>query len=361
MEEELKFYEQGSGSTPTEIDYYVKASKVKVNTGNGITSDNAQSALEELAAGVGALSVTAAKAPLMKNHPYPYGKEVLKILAIGNSFTEYPLDYLGSMLSSSGCDTTKVCIYAMTAPGQDLEYWLNAYEAGTHDANTVANKRVGSASVASGGGATTQPNSATVASVLANDWDIVVFQQLSSKAATYSTYNPYLKKLVQAVRRHCPNKRVAIAWQMVWTRTTNPATSITNIVNATQQMCAYNGIDIIIPSGMALENAKGNSTLNSNGGSLLADGVHPARGVGKYVVSAAWWEALLAPHFDVSILGNTFVHTPNGSTVNITGTGEDATTNSVAVTNDNKELCQLAAVYAVGNMYEVTTLSSTTT
>lgn len=293
-------------------------------------------------------------APIYRNNPYPK-KDVLKILAIGNSFTEYPCDYLSGMLSASGVDASKIGLWKMTYPASSLEIWLGEYEKGEGaiQTNLALYKACGSASL---GDSSIASDKKSVAMQLSRDWDIIVFQQVSSSADVYNTYNPYLKKLVQAVRRHCPNPNVAIAWQEVWTRKKTKVTTYDNVVAATQAMAAYNGIDIIIPSGTAIENARNTNAWSGVSGYLLEDGVHPAWGVGKYVTACAWWETLIAPHYGVSILGNTYTHpAATGSGIDMDYSGTSGKYGGVPVTAENRELCQLCAVYAIGDMYNITT------
>lgn len=314
--------------------------------------DSLQSQLDNIGSGGsgGSTDVTInGSAPLYKNNPYPYGKDVLKILAIGNSFTAYPCDYLSGMLTASGCDASKICLYTMWESGYSLDNWANDY---ANNSSRSITRVMGSASVANASG------SKSVAQQLAKDWDVVVFQEVSNRAQKFSNFNPSLKKLVQAVRRHCLNPNVAIAWQQVWTRKKSGTTNYSDVVAATQSMAAYNGIDIIVPSGTAIENARGISQFANveNTFYLTEDGVHPSWGVGKYVASCAWWETLIAPHYGVSILGNTYTHpSATGSAIDIDYSNTSGKYAGIPVTDANRELCQLCAVYAVGDMYNVTT------
>ena len=149
----------------------------------------------------------------------------------------------------------------------------------------------------------------TLKELFAQNWDVVVFQQISTKSYDYATFNPYLTNLIFHVKEDCPNKQVLIAWQMTWSYWKDFSISRPkgeqgwqDIVDATKEMMHNVGIRIIIPTGTAIENAR-HSFLNT-AYDLTDDGRHLCRGVGRYVAACTWFEALLKPVFDVSVVGN---------------------------------------------------------
>ena len=114
---------------------------------------------------------------------------------------------------------------------------------------------------------------------------------------------------------------------------------ITEVVKTTP----YYGIDMIIPTGTAIQNAR-STNLNSPHG-LTRDGKHLGFGVGLYVAACTWFEALIAPVFGVSVLGNTSTH-------EITEWERSHSKfETSAVTNQNRTLCQQCAVTAVATPY----------
>ena len=119
---------------------------------------------------------------------------------------------------------------------------------------------------------------------------------------------------------------------------------------------SHDGIDIVIPTGTAIQNARNTSLIGNTGGELTRDGAHMAFGVGRYIVAATWFQSLLAPIFGVSILGNTCVHdTLYNAEVAYDEAlqeahEEDPVNNMyfppIYVTTSNRELCQLCAMWA---------------
>lgn len=270
----------------------------------------------------------------------PAGKNALKVLTIGNSFLEDPMAYLDDIVRASGIDRSSLCVYSAVIGGSSLEYWANICQKGE---KVTIDLRSGTMTMP-----TTQ---ATLKELLSQDWDVVTVQQLSSLAQDANKFSPYLPYLINQIRENCPNKNVVIAWQQVWSYWGEDLDmSISNWQNISEVAeLTYNyGIDMIIPTGTAIQNARG-TELNTPHG-LLRDEKHLAYGVGRYVAACTWFEALIAPVYNVSIMGNPAVHA-------IT---EDEQTNStyetVPVTDLNRTLCQQCAASAVANPIEISFL-----
>lgn len=283
--------------------------------------------------------------PSYKNSPLPTlsdGAEI-KILAIGNSYTIDGVEYLDEIASASTIDMTKFAVYQCVKSSGSLTTWVDQYEA---DTTIWAERKVGlaQASVTSG----------TLKQILSQDWDIIVLQQVSGDAIDYSTFNPSLRKLIGYIRESCTNQNVCIAWQLVWAYYStfgNPPYGVDRynaICKACKQMIADNGIDVVIPTGTAIQNAR-NTSLNTDH-ELTRDGSHLSYGVGRYVAACTWFCRLLTPIFNVPILGNSAVHTVTEEEKSM------STYETSDVTADNNLLCQKCAFYANINMFDVTTI-----
>ena len=283
--------------------------------------------------------------PSYKNSPLPTlsdGAEI-KILAIGNSYTIDGVEYLDEIASASTIDRTKFAVYQCVLPSGSLTEWVDLYET---DGTTRADRKAGLAlaSVTSG----------TLKQILSQEWDIIVLQQVSGDAIDYSTFNPSLRKLVGYIRENCTNQKVCIAWQLVWAYNSsygNPPYGIDRydaICNVCKQMVMDNGIDVIIPTGTAIQNAR-NTSLNTEH-ELTRDNTHLSYGVGRYVAACTWFCRLLTPIFNVPILGNSAVHTVTEEEKSM------SRYETSDVTADNNLLCQKCAFYANINMFDVTTI-----
>ena len=98
---------------------------------------------------------------------------------------------------------------------------------------------------------------------------------------------------------------------------------------------------MIIPTGTAIQNAR-TTNLNTPHG-LTRDGKHLAYGVGRYVAACTWFEALIAPVYGVSVVGNSTIHDIDENEQN------NSTYETAPVTNENRILCQQCAAAAVAN------------
>lgn len=280
---------------------------------------------------------------VMLNNQVP--KDTLKVLCIGNSFTDDALSYLNSLAVAAGIDHNKLCFYLAKKSGS-LDYWADVCENG----DTVnINRCVGQI---------TMPlTRAPLKELIAQDWDVITVQQLSRYSQNSATLEPALPYLVNLIRTECPNKNLVIAWMQVWSywrKNANLQTSIENWqrINEVAQLTLDYGIDMIIPTGTAIQNARG-TVLNTPHG-LTRDGGHLCYGVGRYVAACSWFEALLAPVFGMSVIGNTAVHAITDYEAYYNETHNFYET--VPVTDENRTLCQQCATAAIANPNQITTI-----
>lgn len=281
--------------------------------------------------------------PTFINNPFPVYKSTLKVLAIGNSFTDDPTAYLDDLVISSGIDRSKLCLYVGVIGGSSLQTWAEKYNS---NETVDITRKVGLASVST--------TSGTLKQIFSQDWDIIVLNQLSSLAITYGSLNPYLKSLRTFIRQDCTNQKVCIAWQSVWSYykdyTDSPKGIIgwANLCSVTKEQINKDGVDIIIPTGTAIQNARGSSLNTAH--DITRDGHHLAFGVGRYVAACTWFQVLFSPVFNINIVGNSSTHT-------VTQGEKDLSTYEWSdVTNENKLLCQKAAFMATMDMYNLTYL-----
>ena len=242
----------------------------------------------------------------------------INILHIGNSFTMNTHTNLGTLLSHLG--VTNVNIQHTNVGGAGLETFVGKL----NNAETIAVETTRGNAVAASG---------SLQSILSHDWDVIVFQQVSAQAGNYATYNPYLAILINAARKYCTRKDVKIGFETVW-RTY--MTTFASVLEATRSMMADYNIDFLIPAGTAVENARLTS-MNTDVNDFSSDTQiqHLAVGVGRYVAACAFYCEVLEPMTGIPVYNDTT------TTVSASGTG------SVAVTADNRELCQKCAEYAV--------------
>jgi len=274
------------------------------------------------------------------NPPLPYMPVKLDILFIGNSFSIDTSSALPSILSSLG--VSNVNVYVLYKGGcsmqQHYEHFLGnkkVYE--LYNYNYLGERKI--------------TNSISLNEVISTyTFDIVVFQQVSQEAGNYDSYEPWLSKLIQAYKLYTLSSRTTFAFNQTWayssknkniSRYKNPEGMYNSIVASCKKMKARSGIDVIIPCGTAVQNARNVEALKTEK-ELTRDDHHIDLYMGRYLLGCTFYEAIIAPcigrniHNDITILGKS--GTPN------------------QVNNSNRRLLQDCAKLAVANNWSVSEL-----
>lgn len=276
---------------------------------------------------------------LLQNNPLPTDPETLRILAIGNSYTEDAVAYLNEMLYDYGIDPDKICIYLAKKGGASLEDWYNAFAFGEY----IKLDRVA--------GQFKMKREGSFRQILAQDWDIVTLQQSSKLAVDYQSFNPYLTNLIEIIQQECTNPHLTFAWQLAWSywdgyMQVNSAERYKAICEAAKEQVRNDGIDIIIPIGTAIENARRTRLQTEH--DLTRDGTHIAYGVGRYIAGCTWFQTLLAPIYHKDVRDGKFTHKLTNYE------RETLKYKCEEVTEANRELCQKCAFYSCKKPFVVT-------
>jgi hypothetical protein len=239
----------------------------------------------------------------------------IKILAIGNSFSDDGMDfnsggssYLFELLSEVGY--TDITLGILDSPGCSLQtHWNNAM---TENENAYAWHKLTSQS---SGVWTTTMNSYNVSmkyGIQNEAWDVIVLQQVSSASHVASTYNSDLDNLVNYVKSNMENPYARLGWQMTWAYGLIgdvPGGGGTLKATPGEQIAMYNGIldavkkkivpnqtfDFIIPSGVSIQEMRGYGL----GSKLLRDNPsHLSFGLGRYTASMTWLKAITGKAVD---------------------------------------------------------------
>ncbi len=193
--------------------------------------------------------------PSVVPEPGP-SENTLSVLTIGNSFAENASVYATEIAYANGKNLT---FGYLKSPSCTIEKHYNAAVndiAGFKFQVTSPNGSGGVNKVTVKDGADTTvdaPNAehgATVAEALAyTDWDVIVFQQESSAARSYETFEK-LPLLIEYVKTACPNAQ--LMFHEVWRWGTWSDTDFANIKANTERIARENNLEII-PSGLAFE------------------------------------------------------------------------------------------------------------
>lgn len=248
-----------------------------------------------------------------------WAAEPVKILAIGNSFSEDAVEeHLSGLIRAEGLE---VILCNMYIGGCSIERHVN---------NLRDNKPDYRYRKFDVDGTMTEEYGYTLERVLAEeDWDFVSVQQASHFSGQPESY-ALLPELVEYVRARVPEDAV-IMFHQTWAyspdsthsqfyRYDNDQMKMYNAIVATvMQEVPKSGIELIIPAGTAIQNAR----TSHLGNDLTSDGYHLSRPHGRYIASCTWLEAVLG----VNPLGNTYC--PEGMTAKDCRTAQKASHKAV--------------------------------
>lgn len=271
------------------------------------------------------------------NPPLPYMPSKLDILFIGNSFSIDTSTALPEIFNSLGIGNVNV--YVLYKGGCSMKQHYEYYKSGEKVYELYRYNMIGEQLL---------EKSTSINDVMRRyPYDIVVFQQYSLESGDYSTYEPYLSKLIQAYNISKISARTTFAFNETWAyastykniskyKTTTGMWK--SICASIKKMKANSGIDVIIPCGTAVQNARNVEVLNVDN-ELTRDGFHMNLYAGRYLLACTFFESIIAPCLNRSIRDD----------ITIYGKGSD----TGQVNNNNRRLLQNCARLAVANNYEI--------
>lgn len=283
-------------------------------------------------------SAVFAQAPYLSNQPLPYMPVKLDVLFVGNSFSIDTSALLPDILSSLGINTVNV--YVLYKGGCSMREHYEYFK---------SDKPVYEFYLYNSRGTTRLEKSITIREAMRRvPYDVVVFQQYSLESGNYSSYEPFLSRIIQGFRLVTTSPRTTFAFNQTWAySSTNKQIGKTypsqesmwrQIVQSIEKMRANSGIDLIIPCGTAIQNARAATTLQTKD-EFTRDGQHLDEYMGRYVAACTFFETIIGPSLcrsirdDLSIIGKS--------------------TDPNQVNNSNRRLLQNCARLAVANQHEV--------
>lgn len=246
----------------------------------------------------------------------------IKILSIGNSFSQDATRYIYQLANADGIDLK---IVNLLIGGCDFEtHWAKAsgdladYQLEINGVNQGSEVRV------------------SIKEILESEnFDYITMQQVSNKSGQFETFSPYIENFAKYLKTYQPHAELIIhqtwAYNVNSTHSgfanynNNQVTMFDALVDAYNQAAVLvggltleNGMELskngqplrIIPCGKAFQNARATATYQDPNGTidLCRDGYHASTPYGRYLLSAVWYEALTGR----SIANNTYV--PTGAT-----------------------------------------------
>lgn len=277
--------------------------------------------------------------PYLSNQPLPYMPVKLDVLFVGNSFSIDTSAQLPDILSSMGINTVNV--YVLYKGGcsmrEHYEYFKNdkaVYE--FYQYNSRGTKKL--------------DDKITIREAMRRvPYDVVVFQQYSIDSGNYTTYEPYLSRIIQGFRLVTTSPRTTFAFNQTWAYASShkqigkayptQESMWRQIVQSVQKMRQNSGIDLIIPCGTAIQNARAANAVLQSKNDFCRDGQHLDERMGRYVAACTFFESIIGPALGRSIRDD----------LTIVGKASDAS----RVDNSNRRKLQNCARLAVANQSEV--------
>ncbi len=273
----------------------------------------------------------------LSNPPLPYIPIQLNVLFIGNSFSIDTSTALPEIFNSIGI--SNVHVYVLYKGGcsmkQHYEYYKsgeNVYELWQYDIQ----------------GGRKIETACNIRDVMRREpYDVVVFQQYSFDSGDYSSYEPYLSKIIQAYNITKLSPRTTFAFNQTWAYSSKhknigkygtPAQMYKKICDSVKKMKAISGIDVVIPCGTAVQNARNVASLVTEN-EFTRDNQHIDLYMGRYLLACTFFEAIIAPCMGRNIRNDITIYGKQGS--------------SNMVNSRNRHILQNCARLAVANNFEV--------
>ena len=225
----------------------------------------------------------------------------MKILSIGNSFSEDAQSWLHSIAELHGVDIQCANLYI---GGCSLEtHWINEKENNAFYAYQVnGNEALEKISISD--------------ALLREKWDVVTIQQVSNLSGMAETYEPYLSAILEKVRRVLPDAKLYLHRTWAYEVDTehpgfdnydrNQQKMYDCIVSATEQVAKATGLRII-PTGNVIQQLRENVSefdYKNGGTSLCRDGYHLTYDIGRFAAGATWYATLTGQKLSLTEFGD---------------------------------------------------------
>ncbi len=216
----------------------------------------------------------------------------MRILSIGNSFSQDAQRYLHMSARSAGVQLDTVNLYI---GGCSLERHYNNMLGDIKDYLLEFN------------GQSTGFRTTIKEALLNGPWDVITLQQVSQLSVCCDTYTPYIGELASYVRKFAPNAKIII--HQTWfyedgskrlceeMKYSSSSEMLEDIVKAYNKASSFIDADGIIPSGEMMY-----KLLDRGIDKVHRDTFHATLGAGRYALALLWLRMLCG----VSVTGNGF-------------------------------------------------------
>lgn len=205
----------------------------------------------------------------------------MKILSIGNSFSEDAQRYLHAIAEANGKKLTCANLYI---GGCSLrQHYINLSD---NEKNYIFQFN----------GENTNIKISIKDAVKSNEWDYITLQQASHESFDINNYTPYLESITKWLRIRCPNTKILLHQTWAYPQDRERLSEVG--FKTTEEMFAavkdaYNkaekliNADNMIKSGEAMLKA-----YRLNPDIVYRDAIHASYGFGRYLIGCVWYKAL---------------------------------------------------------------------
>ena len=204
---------------------------------------------------------------------------MIKILSIGNSFSQDATRYLHQVAASQGVELLTENLY------------IGGCSLARHEENIRQKAAAYSLEI---NGRTSGMYISIQDALLRQEWDYVTMQQVSSSSTDYTTYQPYLTEVAQCVKTHCPNAKLLIHQTWAYEDGSDRLENVMHMQSseemfrALEKAYAQAAEDIraagIIPSGALFR-----KLLENGIEKVHRDTFHASLGLGRYALALLWY------------------------------------------------------------------------
>ncbi len=248
----------------------------------------------------------------------------LKILTIGNSFSDDTMEYVYQIAKSAGVSKIKLG-----------NLYIGGCTLNTHADNASADKAAYEYRTNVNGTWTTQKNYKMSDAISSENWDFISLQQASGSSGKPETYSKLDYMISYVKKKASPNTQ--LVWNMTWAYQQNNNHDEFYKYN-NDQMVMYEkildtvesvvktkkSIKMISPTGTAIQNAR----TSYLGDTLTRDGFHLSLSIGRYIAGLTFFHKLTG----ISIDG--LQYRPVGINANYQKIAIEAAINAVQTPND---------------------------
>ena len=221
----------------------------------------------------------------------------MKVLSIGNSFTQDANDYLHQIGEAAGVENELVNLVIGGCP---LEKHWNNIQTGEQEYEVEVN------------GAPTGRLVSIKEALMEQDWDVIVTQQASHDSGIKDSYEPFLGQLLEVFHECTPNAKVFLNETWAYEPdSTHPC--FDRYDHSTQKMyeCLHEAYYTeaekhnlpVIPSGTLIQKIRATEEYSNGTRSICRDGFHMDLIYGRYAVGCMWAKCI----FGITLKGNDYI------------------------------------------------------